>query len=154
MLWGCAVCGKQHEHWPDLARDVHFPTRASAQAMGFKVNPRDKPPQVDETLLDEMTRAAASCKQRADKCSSIGLNDLAGAWTRCQADLESTVALRRKYDRMPTQGLTTSCFTGLKDQVETQVVDKGTVTNMFTGEPELPHDTKTDGKKKRGRRVV
>lgn len=150
MIWDCAVCGKQHEHWPDLARDVHFPTRASAQAMGFKVNPREKPPQVDETLLDEMTRAAASCKQRAEKCSGIGLNDLAGAWTRCQADLESTVALRRKYDRMPAQALVGAApSVSLRDQTETQVIDRGLVPNLFTGELEAPHEPV---KKRRGRK--
>jgi hypothetical protein len=155
MLWDCAICGKQHQHTPDLARDVHFPTRESAAKMGYRIDPKQKPPTVDPALLDELARAAESCKQRAAKCTSIGLYDLAGCWTRCQADLEATIAHRRKYDKTnlnAAYGPVGAPRTSLADQTETEFVDHGErVPNLFTGELEKPHEP---AKRKRGRRVV
>lgn len=159
--WDCAICGKVHEHWPDLARDVHFPTRASAQAMGLKISkPVKRPDPAPLELLDAMAQAAASCQARAAKCTATGLNDLAGAWTRCQVDLESTVLLRRKFDALPGPTHDFPLKTSLADQEEREVIDSGQtpeqtataivdrIENMFTGKLERPHEPE----KKRRRR--
>jgi hypothetical protein len=121
--------------------------------MGYRIDPKQKPPTVDPALLDELARAAESCKQRAAKCTSIGLYDLAGCWTRCQADLEATIAYRRKYDAMPGPQMgAPGPRRSFADQTETEFVDHGErVPNLFTGELEKPHEP---AKRKRGRRVV
>lgn len=159
--WDCAMCGKTHEYWPNLARDVHFPTRAAAKAMGFRISsPIEKPPAAPPDMLDAMRQAASACQQRAARCTTLGLDDLAGAWTRCQADLEATAALRAKFDALPGPTHEYPVRTGLADQTEREVIDNGSdpvpamvdgIINLFTGKVEAPHDPP---KKRRGRRAV
>ena len=121
--WKCLTCGRMHEYMPDLRRDVHCPTRESARAMGYTIKVADKPPAIDPTIVETFRQMAEACKTRAAKCDGLGLSDLAGCLTRCQADLESTLFLRMKYDGMalPVESdLTTNLFTGAAEPVHTK----------------------------------
>jgi hypothetical protein len=138
--WECALCGKQHEYIPDLNRGVHYPTREAAARMGYRVSPaRTRPKVATAEILQQMISASIAARHRAAVCTKEGLDDLAGAWTRTAADLESTVGWEPSEPEPEP----------VPAQIDPVPALATGIMNMFTGKMEAPHEPP---KKKRGRR--